>query len=50
MAKKQNNNEVQMSIFDIELPPNNAETVKEAVTKDTQERQEAPKEAKKAIA
>lgn len=45
MAKEQNN-EMQMSIFDIELPPNNAETVKEVVTKDTQERQEA----KKAIA
>lgn len=50
MAKKQNNNEVQMSIFDIELPPNNTETVKEVVTKDIQKRQEAPKEAKKAIA
>ena len=48
MAKKQNN-ETQMSIFDIELPPNNAEIVKEIVTRDTQKRQEAPKEVKRAI-
>ena len=33
MAKKQNN-EMQMSIFDIELPPNNAEIVKEIATKE----------------
>lgn len=49
MAKKQNS-EMQMSIFDIELPPNDAETVKEVVTKDTQERQKASKEVKKAVA
>ena len=49
MAKKQND-ETQMSIFDIELPPNNAEIAKEVVTKDTKEWQEALKEVNKAIA